>query len=177
MKTDVVVVNGASSAGTTTIARALQATLSEPWLTLGVDDLIDALGPAATSSSLLTISPDGAVSTGELFRNVENAWYHGVAAIARSGTGVIVDDVFLGGAVSQARLSSAFADLTVLWVGVHCDVDVASRRELSRSDRVRGMARTQASVVHVGVHYDVEVDSSSTSALECARIILAHMKF
>lgn len=176
MSTDVVVLNGGSSAGKSTIARALQALLSTPWLTLGVDNLLDALGPAAAeSSSVITFSPDGVVSTDELFRKVEDAWNQGVAAIARSGTGVIIDDVFLGGAASQARLRSAFSDLKVLWVGVHCDAEIASLRELSRTDRVRGMARTQSSIVHEGVSYDIDVDTSNTTALECAHVILEGM--
>ncbi len=176
MHTGVVVLNGGSSAGKSTIASSLQTLLTEPWLTFGVDNLIDALGPAATrSSSVLTFSPDGAVSVGELFRQVEDTWFQGLATIARSGTGVIIDEVFLGGAASQSRLSSALTDLNVLWVGVHCDPEVASLRELSRTDRVKGMARTQASIVHEGVSYDIEVDSSDLSALECAHVILQSM--
>ncbi|MHB8380586.1 MAG: chloramphenicol phosphotransferase CPT family protein [Acidimicrobiales bacterium] len=159
-----------------TSASALQALLTEPWLTLGVDNLIDALGPAGKeSSSAITFSPDGAITIGEPFRRVEKAWNQGLAAIARSGTGVIIDDVFLGGGVSQARLSTALSDLKVLWVGVHCDPKVASSRELSRKDRVRGMARTQSSIVHEGVSYDIEVDTSHMSAVECAHVILRGM--
>ncbi|MHB1089340.1 MAG: chloramphenicol phosphotransferase CPT family protein [Acidimicrobiales bacterium] len=176
MHTGVVVLNGGSSAGKSTIASSLQTLLTEPWLTFGVDNLIDALGPAATkSSSVLTFSADGTVGVGELFRQVEDTWFQGLATIARSGTGVIIDEVFLGGAASQSRLSSALTDLKVLWVGVHCDPEVASLRELSRADRVKGMARTQSSIVHEGVSYDVEVDTSDMSALECANVILRSM--
>ena len=73
---------------------------------------------------------------------VEDAWYQGLAAIARAATGVIVDEAFLGGAASQSRLRTALSDLQVLWVAVHCDPTVASLRELSRSDPVSGMARS-----------------------------------
>jgi chloramphenicol 3-O phosphotransferase len=42
--TQIVVLNGGSSAGKSSIARALQLTLpAPPWLTFGVDALIDAL--------------------------------------------------------------------------------------------------------------------------------------
>jgi chloramphenicol 3-O phosphotransferase len=150
--------------------------LAKPWLAFGVDNLIDAFGPAATgSSSVITFSPEGEVGVGELFRQAEEAWYQGLAAIARSGTGVIIDETFLGGEASQYRLRSALLDLEVLWVGVHCDPHVASTREMSRPDRVRGMARAQWSVVHEGVGYDVEVDTSETSGIECAHLILARM--
>jgi chloramphenicol 3-O phosphotransferase len=35
------------------------------------------------------------------------------------------------------------------------------------------MAITQAEVVHRGVRYDIEVDTSETTALECAEAIAA----
>jgi len=176
MRTDVAVLNGGSSAGKSTIANSLQTLLREPWLTFGVDDLIDALGPAATeTSSVIAFGPDSVVTTVQLFSQVTDAWEKGLAAIARSGTGVIIDEVFLGGGVSQSRLRLALSDLKVLWVGVHCDPEVASSRESSRTDRIKGMARTQSAIVHIGVNYDVEVDTSVLSALDCARVILQRM--
>ena len=41
----VVILNGGSSAGKTTLARALQSTLPEPWLLLGIDLMIWTLPP------------------------------------------------------------------------------------------------------------------------------------
>lgn len=176
MLTEVVVLNGGSSAGKSTIAGCLQALLNDTWLTLGVDDLIVAMGsPAAEAESAIIFDPDGTVATDQRFRRAEDSWYHGLAAMARAGTGIIVVDVFLGGASSQSRLEAALSGLQVLWVGIHCDSDVASKRELMRPDRVHGMAKTQSSLVHEGVHYDIEVDSSFQSARECARTIHAAM--
>ena len=47
--------------------------------------------------------------------------------------------------------------LSVLWVGVKCDRDVARAREALRPDRVAGMAESQAALVHEGVVYDLVV--------------------
>jgi chloramphenicol 3-O phosphotransferase len=58
-----------------------------------------------------------------------------------------------------------------LWVGVHCDAEVAAGREIARGDRVVGGAASQATKVHEGVTYDLEVDTTSTEALHCARTI------
>ncbi|MGH3860387.1 phosphotransferase-like protein [Actinokineospora sp.] len=38
------------------------------------------------------------------------------------------------------------------------------------------LAWAQAEVVHEGVHYDFEVDTTATEALECARLIAAHVR-
>jgi chloramphenicol 3-O phosphotransferase len=99
----------------------------------------------------------------------------GIAAIARAGGRVIVDEIFLGGATSQQRWQKALAGLDVLWVAVRCDSAVAAGRELARGDRVHGMAVSQAEVVHQGVVYDLEVDTTHTESLACARIIAAHV--
>lgn len=51
-----------------------------------------------------------------------------------------------------------------------------SGRELARGDRVRGMAVSQAEVVHRGVVYDLEVDTTHSESLACARIIAAQVR-
>jgi chloramphenicol 3-O phosphotransferase len=118
---------------------------------------------------------DGRVSVGADFRALQKAWREGVVAMARAGAGVILDDVFLGGAASQEEWRKVLAGLPVLWVGVRCESAVAAGREIARGDRVPGMAAAQADVVHDGVFYDVEVDTTHTEALECARTIAARV--
>ena len=63
----------------------------------------------------------------------------------------------------------------MLWIAVRCDSAVAAGRELARADRIRGMAVSQAEMVHQGVVYDLEVDTTHTEALACARTIAAHV--
>ena len=100
----------------------------------------------------------------------------GVAATARAGARVILDVIFLGGAASQQRWQKVLAGLDVLWVAVRCEPAIAAGRELARGDRVRGMAVSQAEVVHQGVVYDLEVDTTHTESLACARIIAARVE-
>lgn len=90
-------------------------------------------------------------------------------------TQVIVDDVFLGGADSQQRRRDALEGLTVLWVGVRCDAEVAAGREVARGDRVRGMAAAQAGLIHRGVVYDIEVDTTDAESVACAQAIAARV--
>jgi chloramphenicol 3-O phosphotransferase len=176
---EVIVLNGGSSAGKSTLAACLQERLDGTWLTLGIDDLIRALshGPMDRGGGgTIDFAPDGSVAVGERFRRAEAAWYDGLAAIARAGTGVIVDDVFLDAGESQARLRTALDGLTVIWVGVRCRPEVAEAREREREGRIRGMARDQAERVHAGVRYDMVVDTTETPAVECARAIEAMVK-
>ncbi|WP_335979941.1 MULTISPECIES: chloramphenicol phosphotransferase CPT [Streptomycetaceae] len=182
MSTQVIILNGGSSAGKTSIARALQEVLpGPPWLTFGTDTLVAAL-PArmrgegtAASSGGIAFGPDGEVVPGEEFRRLDDAWALGMAATARAGAHLVIDEVFLGGAASQARWREATAGLGVLWVGVRCAPAVAAAREAARGDRTPGMAARQAAVVHTGVDYDLEVDTTRTGPAACARTIASHV--
>ena len=174
MTTQVIVLNGGSSSGKSGIARCLQAVLPDPWLVFGVDTLIQAM-PVASRLSGIEFAPDGAVIVKPEFRALEAAWIEGIAAMARAGARIIVDEAFLGGAASQQRWKKALGPLEVLWVGVRCDSAVAAGREIARGDRVTGMAAAQAEVVHRGVVYDLEVDTTRTEALDCARAIAARL--
>lgn len=176
MPIQVIILNGGSSAGKSGIARCLQSVLPEPWLTFGVDTLIAAMPAALRASDAgIAFGPDGEVTTGSAFRLLDVAWAEGIAAMARAGARVIVDEVFLGGAASQDRWRTALTGLDVLWVGVRCEAGVAEGRETARGDRDAGMARSQALIVHDGVRYDLEVDTTRTESLECARTIAARL--
>jgi chloramphenicol 3-O phosphotransferase len=174
--TQVIVLNGGSSSGKSGIARCLQAVLPDPWLTLGVDMLIQAMPVSLqTSDGGIEFAEDGEVTVGSDFRALEDAWMAGVAAMVRAGARVIVDDVFLSGAASQQRWHKALGGLDVLWIGVRCDSAVAAGREIARGDRVQGMAGSQAETVHRGVRYDLQVDTGHAESLACARIIAAQV--
>ncbi|MFI5712019.1 chloramphenicol phosphotransferase CPT [Kribbella sp. NPDC051620] len=177
MSTQVIVLNGGSSSGKTGIARCLKAVLPQPWISLGVDDLVDALPPGLLDSgSGIAFGSGGEVEVGAGFREIEAAWMAGVAAMARAGARIIFDDVFLSGAASQQRVRTQLAGLEVLWVGVRCAPEIAAGREIARGDRVGGMAASQAELVHRGVSYDVEVDTGSTESLACAKAIAGYLR-
>jgi chloramphenicol 3-O phosphotransferase len=177
MPTQIIVLNGGSSSGKTEIVRCLQAMLTQPWLSISIDDLIDALPPSALdSASGVVFGKQGEVTIGGDFREIEAAWLTGIAAMARAGARIIIDDVFLSGATSQERLRQHLDGLNVLWVGVRCDPTVAAGREIARGDRTIGMAASQAAIVHAGVAYDVEVDTSRASSTGCARVIAEQVR-
>ena len=169
--------NGGSSSGKSGIARCLQAVLPDPWLVFGVDTLIQAM-PASSpmSATGIEFATDGEIVIGPEFRALEAAWIEGVAAMARAGARIVVDEAFLGGAASQERWQRALGTLQVLWVGVRCDSAVAAGREIARGDRVIGMAESQADLVHRGIAYDLQVDTTHTEALDCARVIAARVQ-
>ena len=74
-----IVLNGGSSAGKSSLARALQDTLPGPWLTLGVDTFIGTL-PASmlAGEEGIGFGPGGEVDTGPVFQQLDRAWSIGV---------------------------------------------------------------------------------------------------
>ena len=177
MRNAVIVLNGASSSGKSSIALELQGLLPRPFLAFGVDTLVASLPPASsTHEPGIVFGSDGVVAVDDRFRLLEHAWYQGLGAIARDDVGVIIDEVFLGGRESQDRLRSALGGLRVVWVGVRCDLEVAVAREVARPERTQGMAASQAMIVHEGVQYDLQVDTTTNTALECATTIASYVE-
>ena len=170
----VLVLNGGSSAGKTSVARELQPLLAGAWLRLGVDTLVDAVPPSLLGEGGLEVADDGAVRVGAGFAEVEDCWMAGLARMAEVGARLVVEDVFVSGRRAQERWRAALAPLPVGWVGIRCEPSVAAQRESRRGDRVAGMARTQALAVHEGIEYDLEVDTTSSPPAAVARRIHQH---
>lgn len=169
------VLNGGSSSGKTTLAKALQELLDGYWLRLSVDTLIDAAPQRLTEiGGGLEIAEDGSIMVGPEFRELDRQWSTGVAAMAHAGAHVIIEDNFLGGRASQQRWLDVLGDLPVGWIGVRCPSDVAAERETKRGDRPAGMAAQQADSVHQGVAYDLEVDTSIGDVDKLARTVRDH---
>lgn len=172
---NVVVLNGGSSSGKTTLARRLQEVLDGTWLRLGVDTLVDAAPPRLLTDDGLVLAADGSVVAGPAFVAAERQWMAGVAAMAAAGALVLVEDSFVSGRAAQRRWADALVDVPVTWVGVHCAPEVAAAREAVRGDRVTGMAARQAEPVHTGISYDLEVDTGVLTTDAAADVVRAHL--
>jgi len=170
----VIVLNGGSSAGKTSAGRALQAQLPGVWFLVGIDTFLTA-APVAWGESPdgVVFGADGSITFGAACQEAYGHWRVAVAALARAGTNVILDEVFLAAAADQDAWAQALAGIDVLWVGLRCPEQVAAERERARGDRTIGIAAYQAVRVHAGVRYDVDLDSATTTADELATAILA----
>jgi chloramphenicol 3-O phosphotransferase len=172
----VLVLNGGSSSGKTTLGRKLQSSLDGTWLLLGVDLLLWML-PSDMVFHPDGVSVDGGVITrGRRFTPLYVGFHHAVAALARSGIDVIVDDVALEGAADQRRWDEALRDLDVCWVGVRCAPDIAAAREAERGDRPAGIARQQANTVHNGVRYDLDLDTGVLDVPRSVELVAALLR-
>ncbi|MGP0111192.1 MAG: chloramphenicol phosphotransferase CPT family protein [Acidimicrobiales bacterium] len=171
----VMILNGGSSAGKTTLGRGLQSALSDTWLLLGIDLLIWTLPPRMVNDAKGLTVHEGVIVRGDLFMSLYAGFQSAVATLARSGVNVLLDDLTLDGIADQQRWSDALQGLDVLWVGVRCAPPIAAERESRRQSRLPGIARHQAESVHVGVRYDVEVDTGVLDLRESMSLIAESM--
>ncbi|MBI5667052.1 MAG: AAA family ATPase [Chloroflexi bacterium] len=153
----IILLNGTSSSGKSTLAKALQNTFDTPYLHVGIDTFIFMLPKAYLNPPLwYTVfeyhwQPDGSliITTGPLGHQLMAAMHEAIAGLARAGFNIIVDHVMLEAAWLDdcVRL---LRDFDVTFVGVRCRLAVVEQREWERKDRTLGQAKAQYSVVHAG---------------------------
>ncbi len=155
----VILLNGPSSSGKTTLGRAVQSALGSPFFYFSSDQLVDA--------DVLP-SVDRTVKTGEWsWRTIRPRFFDGfhrcAAAIADAGNDMIIEHVI--------EFRNWYIDLvtllrhhSVFFVGVHCEIGELERREQLRGDRKVGEGRLHLEDgVHTWGRYDIEVDTSRLS--------------
>ena len=177
----VIVLNGTSSAGKSTLSRALQARLDGAWLGIGIDTVVFALPKAYLDLPLwgevfryVPAEPGSPapfrIVTGELGHRLVDGLHGMVASLAGAGLSVIVDHVLLEPGWLP-DLATRLRDHEVLFVGVRCPLETVVRREAERKDRTIGQAAAMFDVVHRAGGYDLEVDTSVLTPSECAAAI------
>jgi chloramphenicol 3-O phosphotransferase len=143
--------NGTSSAGKSTLAKALREALPEPFCYYASDQLADG-GFRIIRRELRKV---GASDERNRFFD---GFHRSIVSFAEAGNDMIVEHI-----VEEAswgwQLRDLLAHLDTFWVGVHAPVAVLEKRELNRSDRAAGEAKFHLKT-HDYCRYDIEVDTS-----------------
>lgn len=192
----IILLNGSSSSGKTTLCRALQERLLTPYLCTGFDDFIFLSAPryyrgADTGSQthidsftaqdvemVVTSRPGEPLSIKAVFGPVFNRLIDTMAPVVRAfvdgGNRVIFDHVLHDSRMYES-CRRAFAGLDVFTVGVVCPIEVLESRERARADRVIGRARGLVDVVHRFMEYDVVVDTGEADVNACVEEVVAKL--
>lgn len=165
MPPPVLILNGASSAGKTSIARALQRLSTEPVLHASLDTFTAMFHwPAIIDAELRR----------ECHRvGVDN--FHACLPILAAGRFTVVVDHVLEQPEWFGACRDALRDHTPVWVGVQCPLPVLESREAARGDRRPGLARWQTERVHRAPAYALSLDTSLLTPDQCARRLLDHL--
>ncbi len=153
----IVLLNGASSSGKSSIAHELLRVLDDTYFLMAVDAF----------NAMRARRDHGADELELVLRRTRDGFHRAVAGMAEAGNNVVVDYVLS----EPWRLDDCltlFSGLDVVLVGVQCDLDELERRERERADRPVGLAARQIEQVHSHGMYDVECDTGATSAHDCA---------
>lgn len=154
----VILLNGASSSGKSSIGNALQRVLPDPWFFFPVD----ALG-AMRSSEHTRVLDGGQIE--EMLHRTRMGYHRAVAGLASVGNDVIMDYP-LSEPWRLEDLLDVLDGYDVTVVDVRCDPGELDRRELARGDRPVGLAPSQRVFRHDD--RDVTVDTTHTSPEACA---------
>ena len=193
---DVILVNGPSSAGKTTLCRALQAAISHPYLCLGFDDFVFSSAPryyrggdspaqtetdefSLQGARLLTTSSPGEPKSvtavfGPRVRHLIDAIAPAVRTIVKMGNPVILDHVL------HDRDNVRELPKGIQWPRCFQRRCRLSNRH-PRGARARprhhaiGRARGHVDVVHSFCGYDIVVDTGRAQVDACVAEILARL--
>jgi chloramphenicol 3-O phosphotransferase len=185
----IIYLNGPSSVGKSTLARALQNRLQQPFLVIGIDQIIYMMpeklndwhtGKNAQGFSWQPVmdNQENVVSyriqTGPYGEKMVQAFKDVVVALARSGNNIIIDDVSFGKEQVDAWRAT-LQEFNVLWIGVTAPLDIIEKREKERGDRKLGSARWQVERVHADVDYDIMIDTHHKDLAKNVDIILTFL--
>lgn len=153
----VVLLNGTSSSGKSSIARELVGVLDATWFHLPVDAF-----HAMRNNHPLAETDIQA----EIDRTCKG-FHRAVAGMAAGGNNVVVDYPLSRRWRLLDLLDLLVPERTVL-VGVRCALPELERRELARGDRQPGLAASQYDHVHAHGPHDLDVHTDHADPRECA---------
>lgn len=158
--------NGTSSSGKTSAARALQREWREPLLYVNNDAFIYMFSEATLKekSNLPKVLPP-----------ILSAFHQSLPFLAGCGFPMVVDAVIEDDRWMRECVTKLAAH-NVIFVGVHCPVDELDRRELARGDRHVGFARWQFDHVHRFGSYDFELHTDHLSPEQCGQELAALLR-
>ena len=163
----IILLNGASSSGKTTLLKALQALMDEPYLDAGIDKFIWMLPERYLNRPLWDEVLGLATEAGAWGHRLVAGMHRAIAALSENGNNVIADHVLVDPRWVK-ELAEFLSDLPAYLVGIRCPLKVLEAREEKREDRTLGQARAQHALVHAHGTYDLEVDTSRLSVQDCA---------
>ena len=162
----IILLNGVSSSGKSSISRVLQQTLDKPYLQVSIDAFEEMLPDR--------YDEEGLFAWETLFPKMLAGMHRSIAALASADNNLIVDHVMVhrdGWASTLADCVTILEPYTVYFVGVRCSLEELQRREQVRGDRFAGTVERQFPLVHRHNLYDLEVDTTHSSAEACAEQI------
>lgn len=166
MPGSVIILNGASSSGKSTIARAAQTLLPTAFWHYSIDHLLQAgILPQPRIDS-------GEFSWTELRPGFFEGFHRSIPALVEAGNNLIVEHI-IETREWMDRLALLLDGYDVFMVGVHCPLDELERREVARGDRRIGEAKADFETAHLCSEYDMALNGMDEAYTSAERLITA----
>ena len=163
MDKQVILLNGPSSSGKSTLARMLQALIlekrGEHYGIVSIDDFLD-------------MTPQETIYEEDVYE-ISQDLCEAAAEAARTGDGVIVDHVITSSRIFD-HLAGTLRPFRLRLIRVTCPLEVLRAREAARGNRCPGSAEASHAFLFPKNGYDLTVDTHGMTAGECAERIFAH---
>jgi chloramphenicol 3-O phosphotransferase len=183
----VILLNGTSSSGKTTLARAIQDESDTPFVYWGIDTLFGLVPPNWGGGRDGPLSRDGfwydrtgrdesghptvVIRYGHVGRRMLHSACAAAAAFAHGGDDLVIDEMLLTPDLLPIW-TEALAGLDIQLVSVTCPLAVAEQREKARR-HPNGLARGHFDAVHNhGYPYDTIIDTTTGTPAALARTVL-----
>ncbi len=150
----IIIINGPSSSGKTTLALAAQKQFDIPFIRFSFDLFLD------NKALPLDQIRSGAFSWDSMRPSVFHGLHQCLPALAKAGNNLIFDHI-IESKFWLKDLLDAISDLDVFFVGLHCSLPELERREAERGNRRKGEARTDFETMHDITSYDLELNSEN----------------
>lgn len=147
-KGKIIFLNGVSSAGKTTLAKALQDCFEDRYFYLSADNFFHT-APSKYYEQDFVSNLQAAMS----------GMHHAIRAYSDAGMNVVVDHVLIQPFGFLEECVRLLHDYPVLFVHVCCPVEELRRREISRGDREEGQGEAQLELLEPQDCYDLIVDT------------------
>jgi chloramphenicol 3-O phosphotransferase len=162
----IIIINGPSSSGKTTLALALQKQLDLPFIRFSFDLFLD--HQAFPSEQIKSGKFSWDLMRPSVFRGIQQC----LPALATAGNNIIFDHIIETKAWLY-DLISMISELDVFFVGLHCSLPELERRETERGNRRTGEARQDFQTVHSITLYDLELNSEHSLEKNVTMLIQA----
>ncbi len=175
----ILLLNGASSVGKSSTAKAIQAISDLTFLHVEMDAFLN-MAPTRLEGQIEGLRyeyinavgdpPEVEIITGGFIQQTLRAMRRAIAALANEGLDLIIDEVMLDHE-TEADYRSLLERHDLRMIGLTASLAHIEAREAKRGDRLIGLARAQVRKVHEGRNYDLMVETNAASPQDIAERI------
>lgn len=167
-KGNIILLNGASSAGKTTLCKYIRDIVPAPFIHFSLDFIMFDADVLPKKRNV----PELGITWKQMRPNIFEGFYRCLPALLSAGNNLLVD-VIIENENQKERLLDLLTGYDIFFVGVHCSLKVLQDREMTRGDRRIGDAEQDFKTVHSFLNYDLEINSEESAEINSRRIVEA----